>query len=126
MTGDPLIALHRHFEEQYGTLSIPRLKSKKRKRHQVEEEVQKEDQAVDSAQEWFGIQDNPIPKGPDPQVISFTESTDIIEEEDATSYKSFMVCVLKPTHCSHRNYRKPLPSRTNPKSLAPRPRTMKR
>ena len=124
MTGDPLVALHRHFEEQYGTLRIPGLK-RKRKHHQVEEEVQKEDQAVDSAEEWFGIQDNPIPKGPAPQVISFSESTDIIEEEHATSYKSFMVCVLKPTHYSHRNYRKPLPSRTNPNLLAPRPRTMK-
>jgi hypothetical protein len=91
MMDDALSALQQHFEEQYGKLEIPGSTGKKRKRRHVVEERHEEEKAVNSDEEWHGIQDDPVDTGPSPQVFSFTDSTGIVEEEDLTLYKSFMV-----------------------------------
>jgi len=89
MTEDPLTALQRHFEEQYGKLDVGGRK-KKRKRSHVEVEPPKE-VPTDSDKEWQGIQSVENPQSTmEPQIISFTETTEVTEEE-VTSYKSFMV-----------------------------------
>jgi hypothetical protein len=112
MKEDPLTALQRHFEEQYGKLDIPGVKSKKRKRRQVEE-TQKDDSWVSSDEEWNGIESTVnVQPEPSPRVISFTDSVQVVsftdsvqaaEEDDPKSYKSFMVCDLYSTNDSHQN-----------------------
>jgi hypothetical protein len=109
MTEDPLLALHRHFEEQYGKLNLPGLRGKKRKRGSVEPEpeLQKE-QATDSEEEWQGIKDDgddseDSPSVAGPEVVSFTETTEITEDAEVVSYKSFMVeSFLRNADFSHR------------------------
>lgn len=89
MTKDPLTALQRHFEEQYGKLEEVGNRNKKRKRSHID--MRPEKTVSDSDEEWQGIQtiDNSQPKV-EPQVVSFTEMTEIAEDE-IVSYKSFMV-----------------------------------
>jgi hypothetical protein len=105
MTEDPLLALHRHFEEQYGTLSLPGVRGKKRKRHNVEPEPEPEpepqkEQGAESEEEWQGFDDMRDDESDDendaylatkPEVVSFTETTEATEESEVVSYKSFMV-----------------------------------
>jgi hypothetical protein len=101
---DALSALQRHFEEQYGKLEIPGSRGKKQKRRHGVEERLEEEQVVNSDEEWMGIQEDPVDTGPSPQIFSFTDSTGIIEEEDPTLYKSFMVS-LSISNSSRRNPR---------------------
>jgi hypothetical protein len=99
MSEAPLLALQRHFEEQYGKLNLPGLRGKKRKRGHVrpEPELPKE-QATNSEEEWQGINgdasdddtDDP-PSVAGPEVVSFTETAEITEDAEVVSYKSFMV-----------------------------------
>jgi hypothetical protein len=104
MTEDPLVALHRHFEEQYGALNLPGVRGKKRKRHNVEPEPELEPQKEEEAEpeeEWQGFEDMRDDESddesddsltiPKPEVVSFTEATEATEEPEVTSYKSFMV-----------------------------------
>jgi hypothetical protein len=86
MTEDALLALQRHFEEQYGKLEIPGARKKKRKRTEEEERPKEE---VDSEDEWGGIQDGSISQ-PDPKVVEYKDTVSI-DEVDTKSYKSFMV-----------------------------------
>ena len=89
MTQDPLTALQRHFEEQYGKLNAG-VTRKKRKRGHVEMESPTEVAGV-SDEEWQGIQSVENPQSNvKPQIISFTETTEVTEDE-VTAYKSFMV-----------------------------------
>ena len=92
---DPLLALHRHFEEQYGTIDIPRSKSKKRKRGHTEEQVEKE-HLSESEEEWQGIQETPneIQSTTAPVIVEFRETGQVLEEPEVASKKSFMVCTL--------------------------------
>ncbi len=93
---DPLLALQRHFEEQYGSIDIPKNKSKKRKRSHVQTEVEKE-QGYESEEEWQGIQDTAVIVEPTiaPVVVEFTETSDVVEDEpEIISKKSFMVVSL--------------------------------
>jgi hypothetical protein len=99
MTEDPLLALQRHFEEQYGKVNLPGLRGKKRKRGTVEPEPEPEkEQATDSEGEWQGIKDDnsnddsdDCPSVAGPEVVSFTETTEIAEDAEVVSYKLFMV-----------------------------------
>ena len=89
MTEDRLTALRRHFEEEYGKLDV-RVRRKKRKRSHVEVEPPK-DVVSDSDEEWHGIESvEYLHSTGEAQVISFTETTEVTEDE-ATSYKLFMV-----------------------------------
>jgi hypothetical protein len=101
---DPLRALQRHFEEQYGSLDIPKIKSKKRKRGHVEPEPEKE-QVSESEEEWHGIQDTSVSVGPtvesrvesrvEPVVVEFRETGEGLEEPEVVSKKKdFMVIPL--------------------------------
>lgn len=89
MTEDPLTALQRYFEEEYGEIDVG-VRKRKRKRSHFKAEPQIE-VVNESEEEWPGIQtmENP-PSTVQPQVISFTETTEVTEDE-VTSYKSFMV-----------------------------------
>lgn len=89
MTEDPLTALQRYFEEEYGEIDAGvRKKKRKRSHFQVESQIEI---VSESEEEWPGIQttENP-PSTVQPQIISFTETTEVTEDE-GTSYKSFMV-----------------------------------
>lgn len=89
MTEDPLTALQRHFEEQYGKLEVGGSRKKKRKRDHIE--VKPQEIVSESEEEWQGIQTvDYSPPTFAPQIVSFTETTEATEEEVA-SYKSFMV-----------------------------------
>jgi len=86
-----LLALQRHFEEQYGKLEMPGARRKKRKR--TEEEERPNEEIVDSEEEWGGIQDNSAAQSaarPDAKVVEYKE-TDATDGVDTKSYKSFMV-----------------------------------
>jgi hypothetical protein len=87
MTEDALLALQRHFEEQYGKLEMPGTRKKKRKR--TEEEERPEEKVADSEDEWGGIQDDSVLQQ-DPKVVEYKDTTSI-DEVDTKSYKSFMV-----------------------------------
>ena|SRR5256885_17050301 len=90
---DPLLALQRHFEEQYGSIDIPKSKSKKRKRSHVQPEVEKE-QVSESEEEWQGIRATAVIVEPTiaPVVVEFTETDEVVEDEpEIISKKSFMV-----------------------------------
>ena len=90
MKKDPLTALQKHFEEQYGKLDVTLWRAKKRRRSNAD--VGPQDTAIESEEEWQGIKslvDTPESTFK-PQIVSFTETTDMTEEE-VTSYKSFMV-----------------------------------
>jgi len=100
---DPLLALQRHFEEQYGTIDIPKSKSKKRKRGHTEKEVAKE-QVPESEEEWQGIQDTPPedsrPSTAGPMVVEFRETgEEELEEPEIVSKKAFMVIILCLSCC---------------------------
>jgi len=91
MAKDALEALQRHFEAQYGKLSFPDARKKKRKR---ESSNRQEFQThVDGEDEWHGIEDegDNVRSTFSPQVVSFIETSRTQEEESAASYKSFMV-----------------------------------
>lgn len=92
---DPLLALQRHFEEQYGTIDVPKSRSKKRKRGHTEEEAE-EEQVPESEEEWRGIQDayDASESSRAPLVIEFRETGEVIEEPELVSKKSFMVSKL--------------------------------
>jgi len=90
MTGDPLVALQRHFEEQYGKLELRGSKTKKRKRGQTDSEPQEE--VVESEEEWLGLGGEELNAcTPEATVITFTEHQEVIEEPPVTMNKSFMV-----------------------------------
>jgi hypothetical protein len=93
MAADPLLALQQHFESEYGKLELPK-QSKKRKRNAT---------AVDPGPkptprpgeeedgEWKGIE-NGIPENiGEPEVITFHDSSSLIEDVVGGSYRSFMV-----------------------------------
>jgi hypothetical protein len=88
MTEDPLTALQRHFEEQYGRLELPGSKSKKRKRGQIDVEPQ-EEVVVESEAEWLSVRDDTCAL--EATVITFTEHHEVIEESPVTTHNSFMV-----------------------------------
>ena len=83
---DALLALQRHFEEQYGKLEMSEVKRRKRK--QKEETEPPKQEQTESDEEWGGIQNTA--SQPDPQVVEFKEAqkTDTL---DTKSYRSFMV-----------------------------------
>jgi len=83
---DALLALQRHFEEQYGKLEMSEVNRRKRKRK--EEAAPSKQDLIESDEEWEGIQ-NSVSQ-PHPQVVEFkeTQKTDTV---DTKSYKSFMV-----------------------------------
>jgi hypothetical protein len=85
MSEDPLAALQRHFEEQYGKLELPESKRKKRKRGQDDAEPP-ERVVVESE----GLE-NDLKTTPTATVIAFTEHAEAIEEAPITTHKSFMV-----------------------------------
>ena len=100
---DPLLALQRHFEEQYGTIDIPKSKSKKRKRGRTDEDVPKE-QVPESEEEWQGIQDTPPedsrPSTTGPVVVEFRETgEEELEEPEIVSKKAFMVILFGLSCC---------------------------
>jgi len=86
---DALLALQRHFEEQYGKLEMPEVRRRKRKRN--EETEPPKQQPIESDEGWGGIQ-NKVAQ-PNPEVVEFkeTQKTDTL---DTKSYKSFMVTSL--------------------------------
>ena len=86
MTEDPLSALQRHFEEQYGKLELPGSKRKKRKRGQDDAEPP-ERIVVESEKD----RENDLETTPKATVIAFTEHEEAIEEAPITTHKSFMV-----------------------------------
>jgi len=86
MTEDPLSALQRHFEEQYGKLELPGSKRKKRKRGQDDAEPP-ERIVVESEKD----RESDLETTPKATVIAFTEHEEAIEEAPMTTHKSFMV-----------------------------------
>lgn len=88
MTEDGLLALQRHFEEQYGKLEIPGVKRKNKRKRTGETEPPTEETA-DWEQEWGGIGDDKA-SNPDPKVVEFKETQET-DQVDKKSYKSFMV-----------------------------------
>jgi superfamily II DNA/RNA helicase len=97
MTKDPLAALQKHFEERYGKLDVTLSRPKKRKRSHAD--VEPQETAIESEEEeWQGIRSlaDTSESTFKPQIISFTETTDMTEEV-TTSYKSFMVASFMNT-----------------------------
>lgn len=89
MTDDPLTALQRYFEKEYGEIDFG-VRKKKRKRSRFEVEPQVEI-VNESEEEWQGIQTVENPQSTvGPQIVSFNETTEATEDE-ATPHKSFMV-----------------------------------
>lgn len=86
MTEDALLALQRHFEEQYGKLEIF---GRKKKRKRTEEEERRREEVEDSEDEWGGIQDESVSQQ-DPKVVEYKDTASI-DEVDTKSYNSFMV-----------------------------------
>jgi len=89
MTENQLTALRRHFEEEYGRLDVG-VRRKKRKQSHVEVESAK-NIVSESDEEWHGIEYSQSTA--EPQVISFTETAELTEDE-TTTYKGFMVHFL--------------------------------
>jgi hypothetical protein len=86
MTEDPLEALQRHFEEQYGKIEVG--VRKRRKLSHIEPES-----STDTEEEWQGIQDDEEDNSPPtqkPQIVSFTETANITQTPD-TGAKTFLV-----------------------------------
>jgi hypothetical protein len=86
MTEDPLAALQRHFEEQYGKLELPGSKRKKRKRGQ--DDAEPPERVVVESEKGLEYHLETTPKA---TVIAFTEHEEAIEEATFTTHKSFMV-----------------------------------
>ena len=92
MTDDPLTALQQYFEKEYGEIEVG-VRKKKRKRNRFEVEPRVEI-VNESEEEWQGIQTVENPQSTvEPQIISFTETTEATEDEVAP-YKSFMVLIV--------------------------------
>jgi len=85
MTEDPLAALQRHFEEQYGKLERPESKRKKKKRGQ--DDAEPPERVVVESEDL----ENDLETTPTATVIAFTEHEEAIEEAPITTHKSFMV-----------------------------------
>ena len=89
MTKDPFAALQRHFEEQYGKLGLSGSRKKKQKRGHLDPDPQEE--ALESEEEWLGVERDLSPSTHKPTVITFTENEDVTEEAPMVTLKSFMV-----------------------------------
>ena len=85
MTEDPLAALQRHFEQQYGKLGLPELKIRKRKRGQ--DDAEPPEQVVVESEDL----ENDLETTPKATVIAFTEHEEAIEKAPITTHKPFMV-----------------------------------
>ena len=92
-TVDPLAALRRHFEDEYGKLDIS-ISKKKRKRG-LPESIYQNKEAKLSIDEWQGINDEIQEGSPPtitPQIITFFDTNEANLGSEIGSHKTFMVC----------------------------------
>lgn len=92
-TPDPLAALRRHFEDEYGKLDIS-IRKKKRKRGLPESIYQNKEAAKHLADEWQGINDEIQEKPPPtitPQIITFFDTNEANSGSEIALHKTFMV-----------------------------------